>query len=180
MIVVQEYDPIWKTHFETLSNMLREATWNDIVIEHVGSTSVPGLASKPIIDMDIIVCREEIDAVIEHLSVIGYEHRGNLGIEDREAFYPPKEIGINHHLYVCVEGAEAVRNHIILRNHLRSHPESLKRYGSLKMKLAQEFPNDIDSYISGKTSYITELLSIGGMTIAEISSIEDANLIQKA
>lgn len=175
MIIVQEYAPSWKFHFNSLSNIIRDATWSDIKIEHVGSTSVSDLAAKPVIDIDIIVSRHEVAAVIGLLAKIGYEHRGNLGIEDREAFFNPKHIDIDHHLYVCVEDSIAVRNHLALRNYLRTHPESAERYGNLKMQLAREFPDDMDSYVSGKTSFITELLSQCGMNAAELSSIEGAN-----
>lgn len=178
MINVLKYDPTWESHFCVLSSMIRKATWSDIVIEHVGSTSVSGLAAKPIIDIDVIVSRGEVGTVIERLAKIGYQHRGNLGIEDREAFFHPEHIDIEHHLYVCVEGSVAVRNHLALRDHLRAHPESAERYGRLKMELARKFPDDMDSYVSGKTSLIIEILGQCGMTTADIASIEDANRIK--
>ena len=177
MIVVQEYNPNWERQFSILADMIRKATWDDIVIEHVGSTSVRGLSAKPIIDIDVIVTREEVGSVIEGLSEIGYQHRGNLGIEDREAFYHPSNIDIQHHLYVCVDGSEAVCNHLTLRDYLRDHPKSARQYGNLKLKLAEEYPNDIDSYVAGKTGLITAFLSLAGMEEEKIASIREANRI---
>lgn len=87
-VVVEDYDPAWPRDFE----LLRQRIWpvlGDFAlgIEHVGSTSVPGLAAKPIIDMTIVVAsRDEVPMAIERLASLGYVHKGNLGIDDREAF----------------------------------------------------------------------------------------------
>lgn len=175
MIIIQEYDPNWAISFQTLATIIRRATWQNILIEHVGSTSVTGLPAKPIIDMDVIVSRCKIKTTIQMLKSLGYEHRGDLGIKGREAFYSPQKIYIDHHLYLCVEGGTAVRNHLFLRDYLRSNPKQKYRYGDLKRKLAQKFATDIDSYIEGKTSFITEILQLCGMTDMELSSIVNVN-----
>ena len=88
IVLVVDYDPAWPDMFE----VLRRPVWagvRDVAVsvEHVGSTAVPGLAAKPIIDMDVVVVSSaSIPEAIERLATLGYEHRGNLGIEDREAF----------------------------------------------------------------------------------------------
>jgi GrpB-like predicted nucleotidyltransferase (UPF0157 family) len=97
-IVVVDYDPSWPVTFAAL----REPIWRalaDIAIsvEHVGSTSVPGLAAKPIIDIDaVITSSADISAAIDRLATLGYVHSGTLGIEGREAFESPA--GPAHHL----------------------------------------------------------------------------------
>ena len=88
MVVVVDYDPAWPDRFE----QLRARIWPAVAdvalgIEHVGSTAVPGLAAKPIIDMTVVVpSRPDVTVTIDRLATLGYRHRGNLGIEDREAF----------------------------------------------------------------------------------------------
>jgi len=99
-VTVVEYDPAWSTQFETLRSIVLSAVGDiAVVVEHVGSTSVPGLAAKPIIDIDVVVASAaDVPVAIERLAVIGYEHRGNLGVEGREAFGSPLEPP-QRHLY---------------------------------------------------------------------------------
>src|SRR5882762_9128870 len=105
-VVVVDYDPSWPGTFETLkSRVLPVVGTVALAVEHVGSTAVPGLAAKPIIDMDVIVATSaHVTLAIERLATLGYVHRGNLGIADREAFESPKGLA-PHHLYVCVRGS---------------------------------------------------------------------------
>jgi GrpB-like predicted nucleotidyltransferase (UPF0157 family) len=82
-----------------------------LAIEYVGSISVPGLAAKPIIDLDVVVPGEaEVPVAIERLATLGYVHRGNLGIEGREAFHNPPALAV-HNMYVCRAGSAALQNH---------------------------------------------------------------------
>ena len=102
-VVVLPYDEKWKQDFFYIKNEI-SATLGKLVIsiEHVGSTSVEGMAAKPIIDIDIVVQKEHINDAILELSKIGYIHEGDLGIPDREAFaYEGKEHLQKHHLYLC-------------------------------------------------------------------------------
>ena len=81
-------------------------------VEHVGSTAVPGLAAKPIIDMDVVVAApDNLSEAIERLATLGYVHRGNLGIDDREAFDSPQGLPA-HHLYLCLGESAALANHL--------------------------------------------------------------------
>jgi GrpB-like predicted nucleotidyltransferase (UPF0157 family) len=122
-IVVTDYDPDWPFLFEEFARPVREAVADlGAQIEHVGSTSVPGLAAKPIIDMDVVVgSADEVRGAIERLSSIGYVHQGNNGIAGREAFMWPSGAQ-PHHLYVVVEGSQPHLDHIEFRNYLRAHP----------------------------------------------------------
>jgi len=127
-------------------------------IEHVGSTAVPGLAAKPIIDIDVLSASETLLPVaIERLARLGsYVHQGNLGIPEREAFLalandPP------HHLYVCPPRSAEFQRHIAFRDYLRAHPSAVKTYGDLKLALASQFREDRPAYIAGKNALVAEL-----------------------
>jgi len=158
-IVVVDYDPAWPAAFERL----RAAIWPGVrdaaeAIEHVGSTAVPGLAAKPIIDLDIVVrSGAEVPAAIARLAMLGYAHRGNLGIEGREAFdgAPGPHA---HHLYVCPRDSAALANHVAVRDYLRAHPDAAREYGQLKKALATRFPHDIEAYAGGKTDLLQRIM----------------------
>jgi GrpB-like predicted nucleotidyltransferase (UPF0157 family) len=175
-VIVEDYDPAWPRDFE----LLRQRIWPVLAdvalrIEHVGSTSVPGLAAKPIIDMTIVVgSRLEVPATIERLAALGYVHRGNLGIDDREAFDHPAGLR-RHNLYVCPADTIGVVNQIAVRDYLRAHPEAAARYGVLKKELADRFPGDIDSYVLGKTDFVLEILRRAGLTAEQLDKIARDN-----
>ncbi|SDO54708.1 GrpB domain, predicted nucleotidyltransferase, UPF0157 family [Streptococcus equinus] len=159
-VLVLSYQESWKDDFEKIAKELQEALGNLILrIEHVGSTSVPGLSAKPIIDIDLVIaCDTDLSEVIKALAAIGYIHEGNLGIEGREAFaYSGKEHLQVHHLYVCPEDSPELKHHLAFRDYLRSHPEAVLAYGNVKEKAAKLFPKDIDSYIAYKSSIIEEI-----------------------
>ena len=158
-VEVLPYDDAWASAFTKIKNELENAVGDIIVgIEHIGSTSVEGLSAKPIIDIDIIIKDySAFDAVVNRLNIIGYIHEGNLGIKDREAFkYTDKPHLQKHHLYVCPQYSKELHRHIIFRNFLRANPEASKRYGAIKEKAAQLFPNDIEKYIEFKSTCIEE------------------------
>ena len=176
MIVVVEYDPEWPIIFDRLKARIWPsiAPWA-MALEHVGSTSVPGLAVKPVIDMDIIVTTlRNLPHITRALSTLGYEPRGNLGIEGREAFRAPEGFPI-HHLYVCEDGSLPLRNHLILRDHLRSHPNARAAYAALKRRLASSHSDCIERYVEGKTEFIIDVLRNHGIT--DLQEIRDANRV---
>ena len=176
-VIVVDYNPSWPTTFQQLHAHIWPAVQDiALTIEHVGSTSVPGLAAKPIIDMSIIVPSErEIVPAIERLATLGYEHLGNLGVEGREAFKRP-EGTIAHNLYLCPQGSLGIRNHLAVRDYLRAHPETASAYGERKKRLADEFPDDIDRYVDGKTDTILRILREQGLSDEDLSSVESANI----
>jgi len=175
-IVVVDYDPVWVETFQHL----RARVWpvvSDVAltIEHVGSTSIPGLAAKPIIDMTVVVPSEhEVPFAIERLATLGYQHRGNLGIEGREAFSRPEGLPA-HNLYVSSPGSLGLQNQLAARDYLRTDPEMAQAYGELKKRLAQEFPHDIVSYIDGKTDLLLTILQRQGLPPDHLAAIERAN-----
>ncbi|MDX1395576.1 MAG: GrpB family protein [Gemmatimonadota bacterium] len=174
-VVVVEYDPAWPSVFERLRTDIDEAVAHlAVAIEHVGSTAVPGLAAKPVIDMDVVVPQGRVGDAIARLAAIGYEHRGDLGVPGREAFHEPREAP-RHHLYVCPAGSPALANHLAVRDYLRDHPEEARTYGALKVRLADEFGDDIDGYIEGKSSFLLGVLERVGFDPETLGEIERVN-----
>ena len=170
------YNPEWPNHF----CQLRDRIWPSICdvavgIEHVGSTAVKGLASKPIIDLDVVIfSRSDMPLVVTRLGRLGYEHRGNLGIEDRDAFRTAANQPA-HNLYVCPQDSVALRNHIALRDHLRAHPSDAMTYASLKEQLAERHDHDIDRYVEGKTDFILSILARYDFSADRLESIRSVN-----
>ncbi|MGO9946998.1 MAG: GrpB family protein [Steroidobacteraceae bacterium] len=159
LITVVDYDPSWPVQFEALRLRLAPAVGSiAAAVEHVGSTSVPGLAAKPIIDMDLVVeSVADVMLAIERLKSLGYLHQGNLGIEGREAFASPSGPAA-HHLYVCVQGSTALENHLTIRDYLRLHADAAAAYGALKRGLAERFATDAVKYNEGKSEFLARLL----------------------
>lgn len=161
-IVVREYDPEWPRFFEAIRGHLWPAVGSLVVrADHVGSTSVEGLAAKPIIDVDLVVADEvAIRPVIDALGTIGYRWRGTLGVPGREAFAPPATSELPpHHLYLVVEDNKAHQDHYLLRDLLRDDAGARRRYGELKRRNAEEAAGDMDRYVAAKAAFVAELLT---------------------
>lgn len=157
-VVVVDYNPLWPRQFETLGSRLANVLGGlAVTIEHVGSTAVPGLAAKPIIDIDVLLSSpEDLPSAIAALASIGYQHRGDLGIASREAFRAPAG-DLRHHLYVCPNNTEYQR-HIAFRNYLRAHPREADAYAALKGKLAAKFRDDREAYNNAKREFVEGIL----------------------
>ena len=165
-VVVLPYDAAWKLDFAKIRDELAEALGKlALRIEHVGSTSVPGLSAKPIIDIDVVIRNYEVfDKVVAALGTIGYRHEGNLGIVGREAFkYDGKEHLRNHHLYVCTEDSPELRRHLAFRDYLRANPDAVKEYSRIKEEAAARYPYDIDGYIAYKSPLIERIYAEIGL-----------------
>lgn len=153
-IIVIDYDPTWPDVFACLRDSLAGALGETaLAIEHVGSTSVPGLTAKPVIDIDVVVKRSDLPLAISKLQTAGYLHVGDQGIPDREAF---KQTGGQHahHLYVCLEESAELARHILFRNFLRANPEYVEAYGQLKRQLAEIYRYDRVAYTESKSEFI--------------------------
>ncbi len=165
-IEVFPYTARWKQDFENIKQELI-AVLGDlaITIEHVGSTSVEGLAAKPIIDIDVVVANKNTRSAIQALSSIGYIHEGDLGIAGREAFrYEGKEHLQTHHLYVCPEDSPELRRHLLFRDYLKEHHELAEEYGKVKTEAAKLFPDDIEGYIEYKSPIIHRIYQEIGLS----------------
>ncbi len=170
VIKVIPYTNEWRDQFEGIRNVLVERLDSLILgVEHVGSTSVPGLAAKPILDIDVIISdRDKLDIVMEALSQLGYDHKGDLGIAGREAFsrrdnkVPWDGTGriwnVHHHLYVCAKNSSELIQHIAFRDYLKHNPEDAREYADVKMRAAENYPHDIEGYMAEKAECIERIL----------------------
>ncbi|KPL59704.1 GrpB family protein [Rossellomorea vietnamensis] len=147
----------WQEKFEEekreLTNLLP-----DVAIHHIGSTSVPGLAAKPIIDIMIEVpSLERVDELREQFNQLGFVGKGENGIPNRRYFYKGEGNERAVHLHIFPYGIDHVTRHLAFRDYLREFDGEAKRYGDLKSMLAKKFPHDMEGYIQGKDQFVKNL-----------------------
>lgn len=178
MIEVADYDSGWPRRFERLraeyAGAMAAAGVPVLAIEHVGSTSVPGLAAKPVIDCDIIVAGPDVPAASRVLETLGFTPLGELGIPMRWAFAAPERFGRTS-TYVVADGSLSLRNHLAVRDTLRADPALRAEYAAVKRR-AGATAADIEEYGRGKNDTIQRILAAAGLTAAERASI-DANQV---
>lgn len=177
MVEVVEYRTEWPARFAAIGGAYRaalDAAEVDVVsIEHVGSTSVPGLAAKPVIDVDVVVRRADVDAALAALVGLGFETRGELGVPDRFATAAPPRFAPTN-TYVAVEGSVALRNHLAVRDVLRSDDRLRDAYAEVK-RAAGAATDDIDKYILAKSPILNEILRAGGLSEGHRAEIARVN-----
>jgi GrpB-like predicted nucleotidyltransferase (UPF0157 family) len=156
-VEVVSYDPIWPEQFAAVRDQLLAELEGVPVrsIEHVGSTSVPGLAAKPRLDVDIVIDADRVPAATAALEAAGYSPLGELGVTDRHAFRAP--------------------DHSPPRNVLRRDGRLRDEYGRLKLELAQRDYGDIDQYVVDKSPVIQRILAAAGMDRDELAEIDAMN-----
>jgi GrpB-like predicted nucleotidyltransferase (UPF0157 family) len=160
VIVIAEYDPAWPLLFSQIAARVRQSLPPVLLlsIEHVGSTAVPDLAAKSVIDMIIVIpSLADLSAATTHLAGLGYVCEGDLGITGRVAFRWPPEMP-QHHLYVCSPDNEALRDQLLFRDYLRTHDSEARHYEALKRDLAIRFRHDRPAYTNGKTGFVHAVL----------------------
>ena len=146
-VIIKEYNPRWAAEFIRLKACLRrKLNMPDLDIQHVGSTSVEGLAAKEYLDIDIVVDDKPASRqLVVGFKKIGYLHQGERGIKGRESmgqiqpdvpYDKPLQANFPHALYVCVAGCDSLQNHLLFRDYLRGNPEVRDAYGMLKKRLA--------------------------------------------
>lgn len=178
LVRVLPYDPQWQTDFRALADHLAPLLAGcPLQLEHVGSTAVPGLAAKPVIDADLILADwSRLPEVIARLQELGFRHVGDYGLPGREAFTRSLQLDFMHNLYVCRAGSQPLLNHLRFRDYLRRHPAAAGEYGDLKRQLAREFPDDIDGYCRRKSDFIAECLLNAGLDGGDVAEIRQLNL----
>jgi len=159
-IKVVGYDPSWPRLFADIGAEISILLGNLVLsIDHIGSTSVPGLAAKPKIDLDVVTISDDVlPKAIEIARATDFVFHGDRG-EKRWAFTRDRE-GYGFKLYLCGPDNCAHRERILFRNYLRDHPERAKAYADLKRRLAAEADGDWDLYTGGKTAFISETLRL--------------------
>ena len=156
-LIVLPYDPNWKVEFERIRNYLTEQI-GDLVIEikHIGSTSVPGLCAKPIIDIAAIMESYDVfPAIARRLDAVGFQHEGDGGIKEREVFKRliPDDF-MDYHFYVYLKNSEENRRQSIFQKALLNNRNIAEEYGKLKMRLIGEVNGDRILYTNSKTDFI--------------------------
>ncbi len=164
------YNPQWAADYLDLSRNLKIKLWREIIgIEHIGSTSVPGLAAKPILDVMLIIpdTEKSFDMLKNALEKVGYDHERALGITGREAFknrdkYAPYDMSgrdwPQHYLYACRNHTPVLVDFLAFREYLRKHPKDVQEYSQAKMQAAELYPHDIDGYTAYKKAYIDNIM----------------------
>jgi GrpB-like predicted nucleotidyltransferase (UPF0157 family) len=177
-MLIQKYDPIWAKNFNDLKKVFQNALLDlTIEIEHVGSTSVVGLAAKPIIDIDLIYSNQaDFQKIKNSLSKLGYDHNGDQGIFEREVFKRKDTLKkhpildkLKHHLYVCIYNSVELRRHILFRDFLRKNEWSKKEYQNLKIELAKKVNHDQKKYAALKEIHAKEWIQ----SIVELAKKEN-------
>ena len=157
-MIVVNYNEKWPQDFLKIKNELTKVLTVKCEVQHVGSTSIPGMKAKPIIDIDVVLDNwADFEAVKKVLAEIGYEHEGDKGITGREAFCRNGKVhneildDIDHHLYVCSVDNEEYKRHILFRDYLRNHDEARDRYNQIKEEiLAKVGPENRAGYVQMK------------------------------
>ena len=185
---IEPYNSNWKTEFENIKQFI-ETELGDLTmqtdIQHIGSTSIPGLFAKPILDIDIIIRNKALlPTITVRLEKIGYKYKGEQGISGRFAFrqtsdFVPFNVRNNkwqsHHLYVCYSDSLALKNHIIFRDILRNDKDLVERYSELKKSLTDSLKITREEYAIRKTDFIISVLAMAGFTETELEDITNEN-----
>ena len=172
--MVVEYDSDWPRRFDELRReyaaAMAVAAVPVLAIEHVGSTSVPGLAAKPVIDCDIVVAAQDVAAASNVLIGLGFKPEGDLGIPLRWAFKEPERLARTN-TYVVVAGSLSLRNHLAVRDILRTDPDLREQYAAVKRQASAAAAN-IDEYGRAKNAMVQRILAAAGLTDAERAAID--------
>ena len=153
------HDPEWSLHAnQEISRLQGGLSFQIIGIYHIGSTSIPGIKAKPILDFVMEV--ENLDDVLNAIAefeALGYINKGELGIPGRQFFSKDTDGERSHHLHVFQKGHPDIERHTIFRDFLRANPDSAREYEKLKEKLAKRFPKQSSSYTAGKSDFILSM-----------------------
>ncbi len=155
-VEVAEYDPSWPAAFQRERDLIASALGDLVVaIEHVGSTAVPGLGAKPIIDITVGLRRQaDSEECVRPLEELGYQCKGEFGIPGRLYFRKYTDGTRSHQIHLVEYGSEFWERHLLFRDYLREHPEEARDYYELKARLAAEFGTDRETYTEAKTKFI--------------------------
>jgi GrpB-like predicted nucleotidyltransferase (UPF0157 family) len=165
-VKVVPYDPRWPADFEGERDRLRSALGEVAVrVDHNGSTAVPGLAAKPIIDIQVSVARlHEIDGYAPALARLGYVHMAHADDDRCPFFFRPAEWPHTHHVHVVEAGSDEERRTLAFRDYLRQHPDVAREYAALKRDLAARHDGltagSREAYAEAKTAFVNRILDV--------------------
>lgn len=157
-VEVFPHQPEWSKMFREESKKIKYLFEEEILnIFHIGSTAIPNIKAKPVIDLMVeVINMENVDNFNNGMKQLGYEPLGENGISGRRFF---RKGGDNrtHHLHIFEKGNEEIIRHLTFRDYMIAHPEEAMEYSNLKQNLAEKFPTNIEKYIEGKSDFIKEI-----------------------
>jgi GrpB-like predicted nucleotidyltransferase (UPF0157 family) len=156
-VLVVPHNVGWQEAFEHEAAQIAKALGEIIFsIHHVGSTAIPDIYAKPILDLLIEVTDvAKVDAQTAQMVVLGYEALGEYGLPGRRYFRKTTEAGLRtHHIHMFAAGTAEVERHLAFRDYLIANPAIAQRYSQLKQQLAAQHPTDIEAYMDGKDPFI--------------------------
>ncbi|MFN2230870.1 MAG: GrpB family protein [Anaerolineae bacterium] len=164
VVLLAPYENSWARLYEKERARLQEAVGDQVLdIQHVGSTAIPGIVAKPILDIAVAVRSfEAAYACVEPIVALGYEYHGENGIPRRHYFVrrDPDSGQTIVHLHVNEVDGPDWENQVVFRDYLLAHPEAAQAYVALKQELAAQYPHDRDAYTEGKAPFITRILRL--------------------
>ncbi len=160
-VVILPYNEEWPGDFAKESARIQSAAGNYFTgIHHIGSTSVPGLVAKPIIDMLIALkSLDDTSLFVPLITALGYRYFPEHEIELPERRYFSRVLDDTHgfHLHMVEPDSTFYRRHLAFRDYLRAHPDARDEYGELKLRLADQYGSDREGYTDAKTEFIQKI-----------------------
>lgn len=159
-VVLVPHDSTWNNQFLAESKLLLAAMGdNAIAAHHIGSTAIPAIFAKPVIDVLIVVVDiASVDGCTAEMQTIGYQVMGEFGIAGRRYFRKDDDAGTRtHQVHVYETGNAQIARHLAFRDFLLVHPDWATRYSQLKLDLATKYPHSMNRYIEGKDGFIKQV-----------------------
>lgn len=165
-VKLNHYTNQWRRRFHAEARRLRRYTCpSNYFLDHIGSTAVPGLDAKPIIDMSMrIPSLARLSLWIRRMESAGYTYRGEYGLPGRHFF--TRGNPVTHHLHLVAKDSEHGSQWILFRDYLRAHPDEAKKYNDLKKKLAREYSHNRKAYTTAKTPFINAILKKAASSVS--------------
>ncbi len=171
-IEISPYDDEWPEHFKSEAQYLMSTLPQDILLEfhHIGSTAIPEMPAKPIIDIGVMITDydDATQKLIPELKKSGYEHLAEASENENRILFVKRDENKNrtHHIHFCEE-EEPFWDCLYFREYLKKHEHEARNYFELKMALAKQFPDDREAYTNGKSEYIKRITEIAKKELDE-------------
>ncbi len=159
-IYMVPHNPHWRQEFENEAQRIMGALGENVVtVHHIGSTAIPNIYAKPVIDVLLVVRdHSDLDAKQAAMKALGYDALGELGIPTRRYFRRDNALGDRtHQVHAFEAGSPQIARHLTFRDYMIAHPEAAQAYSELKRRLAAEHSTDIEAYMDGKDAFIQEI-----------------------
>ena len=159
-VEVVPYNPQWKQEFNSESQKIQKILADNVVIiHHIGSTAIPNIYAKPVIDFLIEV--KNINLISQQtlaMEKLGYEAMGEFGLVGRRYFRKENPSGIRtHHVHIYQTNSPEIKRHLAFRDYMLAHTQDAEQYSQLKQELARKYPNDIESYMDSKDEFVKRM-----------------------